>query len=189
MPGAIGHFLLLLMGVILFQIWFPDLVFLTPPDAPQEVVIRSLAGFAFHGVSSAYWILFCLSLGIGTIFGLFVLTSHPREFKSYVSKILTGEFLIQFLFYVFCMNPSSRPTSPRVMLDNIFIPASLLLLGGLSLLYGALWGIFRNREKHQQSRKADSPLPRVDYACPHCQRIFHAHVSYCPSCKKNIQLI
>lgn len=184
--GVAGHFLSLLVGVVLFQIWYPELVFLTPPDTTQEIIIRSMASFSFHGDPSAFWILCALSLGIGAVFAFSILSSHPQEFKSYISRTLTGEFLIFFLFYVFCTNPSSRPPSPRVEVGEWFFLTSLLFMGGLSLLYGIFWGIYRKRDKLFQSRQLDTPIPRIQLICPYCQRIFHAHVTYCPSCKKNL---
>lgn len=184
--GVVGHFFSLLVGVFLFQIWYPELIFLTPPDATQEIFIRSLASFSFYGEPSPFFSLFALSLGIGAAFTFFILSTHPQEYKSYVSKILTGNFLIFFLFYVFCTNPASRPPSPRVDLGDWFLLACVLLMGSLSLIFGILWVIYLKRAKMLQSKQVDRPTPRIHYACPYCQRIFHANITYCPSCKKNL---
>jgi hypothetical protein len=148
----------------------------------QVISIRILASFSYHGSSSGYWSVIISTFLIFSFLITLTSVGVPEKTLSYARMIGFQEFFIQFFYWVFCMKYS--PLYFEEIRSNL-LEMNLVLFSGLIIISGIFYWISKLHMIKMKSVNEEVKLSTM-FECPYCHKEYHAVISYCIACKKQI---
>ncbi len=182
LPGI--YLPVLALTLWIFGRFYPEIAFDPIIDPIQDVTIRFLAGFAYNGSYSDYWLVMAITLAIYCLITCyFVFFAPDLTFRS-ARQIVMGEAFVQFFYWVFCKKYSPgyyEIIRSDLLVANVYLLAGYITIG--ALLYGLSLAVIRSAEE----KKDHLAIEPYAFKCPHCQKEYNANVSYCIKCKRHIR--
>ncbi len=183
---AIIHWVILSAFLLIFQDFYPSLIFNQQLRIDGEMIIRIFASFTYYGDFSAFWILLGCNGGLTVIIGFISYRiSHDVDRSYYLTLILIFGIII-VLFFVLISPRTMESSNPRVSVPAqywLWNFAHLAILGLISLVFSLVKHYFMKKPVPEQLKTI------IRYECPHCHHLYEANVQYCQFCDRKIETI